>query len=691
VETSSFRYRAFISYSHRDEPWAKWLHRALERYQVPRRLVGRATAAGVVPSRIAPIFRDRDELPSASDLSRVVTAALEQSAALIVVCSPAAAASRWVNEEIRAFQRLGRAEHIYCAIVAGEPTATSAEQCFPEALRGLVRADGSAIEPIGADLRPGKDGRTGALLKLVAGLLGVGLDELVRREQQRRQRRLATIAAVSVAGMAFTSVLAAVALVARDEAARQRDRAEVEAATAQQTADFLVQLFEVADPSEARGNTVTAREILERGAARIDSELADQPRVRATLMHTMGRVYTGLGLYQPARELLIRARDARRDLQNGPSAEEVASANALGHVLYLKGEYELAESVYREALSAAQALFDGDDPLISEALAGIGEVLVQRGDFAAAEAQYVAALAMDRRLHGDMHADVGRSIVGLARALLFQERFIESEAAFREALAVQRQALGEDHPLVAVTLNDLGSMLYWAGQPDAAEPVFRDAAALYERILGHEHPFISGIQNNLGRLLLERGEIEAADALLSDALSIDRKFQDAGHDDVVYTLNNLGLARLALGKIEAALPLFVEGSQIAETRQHYVMLGEVSANLADAYCSLRRPREAHEALAAARAAFAAVQPDEQTYLANLSSIEGCVLVLDGRLDEAEPLLTSSYQAIAERWGSRGVFTRLAAERLARMHEARGDAAAANELRSISADEPATRR
>ena len=116
---TGFRYWAFISYSHQDSSWGRWLHRALETYRIPQRLVGLPIAAGVVPRRLAPVFRDRDELPTAADLDRSVAEALRQSWSLIVICSPAAAQSRWVNEEVREFQQLGRSDRIHCLVVDG--------------------------------------------------------------------------------------------------------------------------------------------------------------------------------------------------------------------------------------------------------------------------------------------------------------------------------------------------------------------------------------------------------------------------------------------------------------------------------------------------------------------------------------------------------------------------------------------
>src|SRR5579862_4461695 len=137
---SDLRYSAFLSYSHQDERWARWLQRALETYRVPSHLVGTQTAAGTIPRRLAPVFRDRSDLPTASDLSATINEALRESGSLIVICSPSAAQSRWVNEEIGVFRRLGRGHRIYCLIVAGEPNASELpgrqdQECLPPALR----------------------------------------------------------------------------------------------------------------------------------------------------------------------------------------------------------------------------------------------------------------------------------------------------------------------------------------------------------------------------------------------------------------------------------------------------------------------------------------------------------------------------------------------------------------------------
>src|SRR5262245_12337014 len=186
AETAPIKYRAFLSYSHRDAAWGGWLHSALEGYRISKDLIGRATSAGPVPKTVRPIFRDREDFSAGHSLTAQTLAALEASQFLIVICSPNAAQSPYVNEEIRRFKVLGRAERIIPVIVDGEP-GDPARECFPPALCFKVGADEQPTdereEPIAADARPQSDGKEIAKQKVVAGLLGLGLDEIVRREE----------------------------------------------------------------------------------------------------------------------------------------------------------------------------------------------------------------------------------------------------------------------------------------------------------------------------------------------------------------------------------------------------------------------------------------------------------------------------------------------------------------------------
>lgn len=229
------RYGAFISYSHHDRAVARRLQRQLETYRVPRRLVGRATPQGPVPARLPQLFRDRDELNAGADLKASVQEALAASRWLIVVCSPDAARSPWVNREIIEFKRLHGEGRVLALIASGEPFASNtpgreASECFPPALRFALTADGRAegepLEPIAADQRAEGDGPRRAALKLLAGMIGVGFDDLVQRDAQRRLRWLAGLTAASAVGVVVFALLAVLAVRARNEAQHQRAQAE---------------------------------------------------------------------------------------------------------------------------------------------------------------------------------------------------------------------------------------------------------------------------------------------------------------------------------------------------------------------------------------------------------------------------------------------------------------------------------
>lgn len=220
--TPQRRYRAFISYSHADEAAARWLQRALERYRPPRSLLA---SRPDLPRRLYPVFRDREELASAHSLTDAIREAMDDSEALVVVCSPSSAASRWVNEEILHFRESGRGHRIYCYLVAGDPRPDSPQCAFPPAL--LRGADGGALhEPLAADATPSGDGPRHAMLKIAAGLLDVGVDELKRRDAQRQARTWAGVATASLAFAAMTAGLALYAFNSKQESEVRRQQAE---------------------------------------------------------------------------------------------------------------------------------------------------------------------------------------------------------------------------------------------------------------------------------------------------------------------------------------------------------------------------------------------------------------------------------------------------------------------------------
>ena len=558
------KYRAFLSYSHRDAKWGTWLHKALESYRPPKQLIGTVTARGPVPKRLAPIFRDREELATATDLGTVINEALRQSACQIVICSPNSARSKWVNEEILAFKRLGREDRIFCLIVDGEPNASddpahADEECFPPALRYRLDADGQLstvrTEPIAADARQGKDGRTNAKLKLIAGILGVGFDGLRQREQRRRQRQLFAIASGAIAGMVITSGLAAAALIARATAQRQTVIAKREAETARQTTTFLVDLFKISDPSEARGNSLTAREVLDKGAARIETQLAEQPQIQATLMDTLGTVYMGLGLYGQAKPLLESAAEKRHQLVPAEPAELALSLSHVGDLFTLRAEYPGAEAAYHQAIALQRSLpaDQRDDAALANSLFGLGDEQKRAGQFADAERTLRDALALQQRLYKSANVDTARTLTALAFAVS-ERNLNEAIPLMQSAVAMHRQLWGaEPYPDYADALSGLGLLLRDQGDYDQSEKLLQESLAMYRRLLGDKHRDVAIALNNLGLVQHRKGNLAEAESSYRQALAMERELLGEVHPDVALTLTNLAYVMYDIGDVEGAL------------------------------------------------------------------------------------------------------------------------------------------
>ena len=305
-----YRYQAFISYAHANKNWARSIHVRLETFRTPKALVGRQGLRGPVQARLHPIFRDRDDLSTHHELGPALQDSLEQSRFLIVLCSPTSANSKWVNEEIRFFRKTHGDDRILAAIVDGDPGAPVGEGsdgCFPPALIEPPEGSTAPREPIAADFRKTADGPRLAFQKLASGMLGIPLDSLVRREAARRQRRIQQIAA-GLAGLVIVlSGLTIYAFQQRAEAITQRAAAEHERDTVNASLDYLISIFEIANPATENPKTITALTILERGKNRIDTELAGKPEVQAKLMGAIGDVYANLGELEEAKRLLQTA------------------------------------------------------------------------------------------------------------------------------------------------------------------------------------------------------------------------------------------------------------------------------------------------------------------------------------------------------------------------------------------------
>jgi tetratricopeptide (TPR) repeat protein len=697
------KYRAFISYSHRDAAWASWLHRSLEHYRPPKSLIGTAAAQGEVPKRLSPIFKDRDELPSATDLGVLINAALAGSAAQIIICSPNSAKSKWVNEEILAFKRLGREERILCIIVGGEPNASDLpgredEECFPPALRFRLGADGNLssvrTEPIAADARPGKDGKNNAKLKLISGLLGVGYDALRRREQQRRNARLFAFSCAAAAGMVLTSGLAAYALVQRAAAQRQTLRAEAEARTSKKATQFLVELFKIFDPSEARGNTVTAREMLDKGAVRIQGELAKEPEIQATLMDTVGTVYMGLGLYAQARPLIDGAVAKRRQLPGLDPLDLSDSLSHQGELMALQADYDAGEKAYREAIriESGRPKDVQNQEKLASSLYGLGTLLIKQGRYKDAEDTLRQALERQKALYGATHPAVARTLKDLALAVDDSGNLTAAIPLMEQSVSMQRALRGtEPHPDLAEVLNDMGLLLYEKGDSSGAEKFYRESLAMNRRLLGDKHPEVANGIENVAMTVQDKGDLAGAELLYRQALDMQRELLGPEHPTVGRTLANLaslqsdrGESREALANMRGVLAIYRKAypPDHPETARILNVIGswltiagnyqEAEGFLQEGLAMRRRlfdPK--HPEVASSLIALAILQVDEKSFPAAMESargakaiytaalspdhwrtalaecVEGAALTGLGRFAEAEKPLSHGYAILSK--------------------------------------------
>lgn len=449
------RFRAFLSYSHADAAWARWLLRRLETYRVPSRLVGTETAHGRIERRLGSFFLDRDELPTAGDLGVTIRDALADSVALIVLCSPAAAGSRWVNAEVDSFRSSGRSDRVLCFVVAGVPGSTDpALQCFPPA---LLRADAQGVvhEPLAADARREGDGRERAFLKLVAGLLGVGYDALAQREAQRRTRKMAVVAAASLAGMAVALGLAAMAYVARDDAQRRQAQAE----------DILGFML-----GDLRKN-----------------------------LSTVGR----LDLMRSVDDKATRyfATLDPRDMSDRGLEEQARSLTGIGEVRLAEGNHEAAMAAFREAHARTAALYQRAPEKgqrlfdLAQAEYWIGFVEWQQGRLDEAQAwlsryrNSAARLAAMDRGNFVWQRELAYGFHNLAVLDESRGRIASAKRAFKDELVLYRAWL-QQHPDDTALRFEASNVVSWLGTIASRQGRLEEA----ERFMAEQ---VEGMQRNI--------------------------------------------------------------------------------------------------------------------------------------------------------------------------------------------------
>jgi eukaryotic-like serine/threonine-protein kinase len=446
-----------------------------------------------------------------------------------------------------------------------------------------------------------------------------------RKFVRRHRIGVATAAAVALLLVAFGVVATIQSIRIGAQAARitvERDRAE-------QVSGFLAGLFRTSDPYAGGGGNLTAREILDSGAVRIDRELASQPDARAQMFFEMGRAYFGLGVRDRARRFVETSLAIRQRVSPGAKIEIAKTLDFLGVVLRDQGELDPAEQAYRDALRVRIELFGARHREVARTLNGLASVLRAQGRFRDADSVSRAAVAIDEASLGKNPIDLAESLDGLAQAVYERGTFAGAAGLYRRVLTLRQGSLGATHPEVGRTFVRLAAALGDAGQKSVADSLFRHGLEIERRALGNDHLDVAADETEHARLLHSRGSDSEAESLYRHALAIARRKLGPVHPLTATMLAGLGELELDRGNPHRAEPL------------------------------------AREALAMRRS----VLPPQHPHNAQAEQLVGASILARHRYGEAERYLLPSHEQLRAAYGEDDPRTRAARRRLLALYEA----------------------
>jgi eukaryotic-like serine/threonine-protein kinase len=364
------------------------------------------------------------------------------------------------------------------------------------------------------------------------------------RKYARRHRVAVGVATGLVLVLASFSVLQALQL---RRIIRERDRANRERDRANRITDFMTAMFKVSDPSQARGNSVTAREILDKASNDLGTGLAKDPEVQSQMMQVMASTYENLGLYPRAHELAKRALDSRLNLLGPNDARTLESMAQLGRILDREGQYGEAEKLERQALAGERRILGAEDPLTLQTMDDLANALGHQGQFVEQEKLERDAIEVGTRRLGPENEQVLRATSDLGVALWNQAKYAEAEQEYRHLLDVERHVLGPDDPRTLKAMGNLGLSLKSQGRLAEAEPLYRQVLASAQRVLGPEHPDTAFDMDRLADLLSVEGRLADAEKLTREELAIRSRTLGPEH------------TRTLIAKINLSDELFKEG------------------------------------------------------------------------------------------------------------------------------------
>jgi eukaryotic-like serine/threonine-protein kinase len=346
---------------------------------------------------------------------------------------------------------------------------------------------------------------------------------------RRHRIGVAAVAGVVAVLIAF-AVMQAVQL---RRTTRERDRAN-------RITEFMTGMFKVSDPSEARGNSITAREILDKASKDINTGLAKDPELQAQMMDVMGNVYWSLGLYPRAESLLTRAVDLRRRNLGPEHPDTLRSASDLAATLDREGHYTEAEKLLRETLEIERRVLGPEHPDTLSAMNKLAGTLTDEAGLAEGEKLFREVLAARRRILGPEHPDTLSSMNNLGLILQQEGRYAEAEKLLREALEVERRVLGLEHPNTLMSMFNLAFTLQSEGRYTEAESLQRGTVDIQRRVLGPEHRDTLESLTNLALILEKETHYAEAEKLLRETLEIEHRVLGPEHPDTLISMNFLG-------------------------------------------------------------------------------------------------------------------------------------------------------
>jgi eukaryotic-like serine/threonine-protein kinase len=354
----------------------------------------------------------------------------------------------------------------------------------------------------------------------------------LRKYVRRHRLGVGVALGLGVLLLAFATTTAAQArriAAQRDLANAERDRANREAAGAKRVTDFLTRMFNVSNPSEARGSVITAREILDRAATDLESGLDKDPELQARMMTTIGVVYERLGLLTRAQSLLEKALHVRRTTVGLDHPETLETACELGVVYMEQGRYPAAEKLMGDTLERKRHVLGNEDWRTLSEMGNLALVYFFEGRLADAEKLHREALEIERRRNGPDDPATLSSANNLAEVYLRANRLSEADELLRSTLTAKRRVLGPDHPSTLNTMINLGILLRMQRRFGESEQVLKDTLVALRQVLGPEHPRTLGTSNDLGGVLIQDGRVAEGERWLRDTLETERRALGAEH------------------------------------------------------------------------------------------------------------------------------------------------------------------